>query len=62
MVGLWRFRENNLDFLDDGLVDHVPPVRGEERDGGEKKQNVLVILPDTAERWGKPGQYKTSQL
>ena len=50
VVGLGSFSENNLDFLDDGLVDHVRPVGCEERYGGEKQQNVLIILPDTAER------------
>ena len=49
-ISLEQIKISVLDFLDDGLVHHVDPVGGEEGYGGEKQQNVLVILPDTAER------------
>ena len=49
-ISLEQIEISVLDFLNDGLVHHVDPVGGEEGYGGEKEQNVLVILPDTAER------------
>ena len=51
----------HLNFLDDIPVDYIHPVWSKQGYSREKKQNVLIILPNTAERWGESEQnYKSA--